>query len=78
MDVREFEKMIINSYEEYLNGELLIDSVESCEQFISTLWYDLLDDIELNKETFGINQDLTDYDSAKMIENRIREVLMNR
>ena len=37
-----------------------------------------MDDIELNREMFGINQAIEDYDAAKMIENMIREILINR
>lgn len=33
-------------------------------------------DIELNKEIFGIDQAVEDYDAAKMIENIIKKVLI--
>lgn len=69
---------IIKAYIEYLEGELLEDTPENIELFISVQWYDLLDDIELHKEMFGIDQNEDDYESAKMIENKIREILMNR
>lgn len=68
----------IKAYMEYLEGELLEDTPENIELFISVQWYDLLDDIELHKEMFGIDQSEDDYDAAKMIENMIREILMNR
>ena len=71
----ELKKDIIKSYKEYLEGELLEDSKENIELYISTLWYDLMDDIELNRETFGIDQAVEDYDAAKMIENLIEKVL---
>ena len=74
----ELKRDIIKSYKEYLEGELLEDSKENIELYISTLWYDLMDDIELNKELFGINQELEDYDAGKKIENIINEVLINR
>lgn len=76
--MEELKRDVIKAYEEYLDGELLEDSKENIELYISTLWYDLMDDIELNREIFGIDQAVEDYDSAKMIENRIREILMNR
>ena len=69
---------IIKAYIEYLEGELLEDTPENIELFISVQWYDLLDDIELHKEMFGIDQNEDDYESAKMIENKIREILINR
>lgn len=69
---------IIKAYIEYLEGELLEDTPENIELFISVQWYDLLDDIELHKEMFGIDQNEDDYESAKMIEKMIREILMNR
>ena len=74
----ELKRDIIKSYKEYLEGELLEDSKENIELYISTLWYDLMDDIELNREIFGIDQSVEAYDAAKMIENIIREILMNR
>lgn len=75
MDLKE---ETIKAYMEYLEGELLDDTPENIELFISVQWYDLLDDIELHKEMFGINQSEDDYKSAKMIENMIREILLNR
>ena len=74
----ELKENIINAYKEYLDGELLEDSKENIELYISTLWYDLMDDIELNKEIFGIDQAIDDYDAAKMIEKLIENALMNR
>ena len=68
----------IKAYMEYLEGELLEDTSENIELFISVQWYDLLDDIELHKEMFGIDENEDDYESAKVIENMIREILMNR
>ena len=68
----------IKAYMDYLEGELLEDTPENVELFISVQWYDLLDDIELHKEMFGIDYNEDDYESAKMIENMIREILMNR
>ena len=68
----------IKAYLEYLDGELLEDTPENIELFISIQWYDLLDDIELHKEMFGIDQNEDDYESSKMIENMIREILINR
>ena len=48
---------------------------ENIELYISTLWYDLMDDIELNREIFGIDQAVEDYDAAKLIENMIENIL---
>lgn len=75
MDLKE---ETIKAYLEYLDGELLEDTPESIEMFISVQWYDLLDDIELHKEMFGIDQSEDDCEAAEMIENMIREILMNR
>lgn len=75
MDLKE---ETIKAYLEYLDGELLEDTPESIEMFISVQWYDLLDDIELHKEMFGIDQNEDDCEAAEMIENMIREILINR
>ena len=75
---KELDEIIINNYKEYLDEELLEDSKENIELYISTLWYDLMDDIELNREMFGIDQAIEDYDAAKLIENMIENILKNR
>lgn len=74
----ELKRDIIKSYKEYLEGELLEDSKENIELYISTLWYDLMDDIELNREIFGIDQAVEDYDAVKMIEKIIEDVLIKK
>lgn len=78
MENEELNELIINNYLEYLDGELLDDNTENIDLYISTLWYDLIDDIELNKEMFRIEQNIDDYKAAKMIEKRIQEILINR
>ena len=75
MDLRE---KTIKAYLEYLEGEDLEDTPENIDLYISTLWYDLIDDIELNREMFNINKNIDDYDAAEIIENMIKEILMNR
>lgn len=72
------DEVVINAYLKYLEGELLEDNSENIDLYISTLWYDLMDDIELHKEIFGIEQEVDDYEAAKMIEDMIKEILMNR
>ena len=78
MENKELNEMIINSYKEYLDGELLEDSIENIEQYVSTLYYDLLDDIVINKDLFGIDQSIDDCDAVKMIEDYIEKVLKNK
>ena len=78
MENEELNELIINNYLEYLDGELLDDNTENIDLYISTLWYDLIDDIELNKEMFGIEQDVDDYEAAQMIEEKIKEILINK
>ena len=74
----ELKRDIIKSYKEYLNGELLEDSIKSIEQYVSTLYYDLLDDIEINKDLFGIDQSIDDCDAVEIIEDYIEKVLKNK
>lgn len=78
MENKELNEMIINAYNEYLDGELLEDSVESIEQYVSTLYYDLLDDIEINRDLFGIDQSIDDCAAVEMIEDYIEKVLKNK
>ena len=78
MDDKELKEATIKNYLEYLEGETFEDSPENVDLYISTLWYDLIDDIEINREMFHIDKNVDDYDAAKMIENMIKEILMNR
>ena len=69
---------IIKAYMEYLDEENLEDTLESIELFISLQWYDILDDIELHEEMFEIDKNEDDCETARMVENIIREILRNR
>ena len=74
----DLKEEIIKAYMEYLEGELLEDTLENIDLYISTLWYDLIDDIEINREMFSIDKNVDDYIAAKTIEKMIKEVLINR
>ena len=74
----ELKEATINNYLEYLEGEDLEDTPENVDLYISTLWYDLIDEIEINREMFRIDKNIDDYDAAEMIEDIIKEILMNR
>ena len=74
----ELKDASINNYLEYLEGEDLEDTPENVDLYISTLWYDLIDEIEINREMFRIDKNIDDYDAAEMIEDIIKEILMNR
>ena len=78
MNEEELIESIIKSYMEYIDGELLEDNYESIVQYVSTLNYDLLDDIEINKELFGIPQSLEDWLAVERIEDYIEYVLKNK
>ena len=69
---------IIKAYMEYLDEENLEDTLENIEVFISLQWYDILDDIELHEEMFEIDKNEDDCETARMVENIIREILRNR
>ena len=78
MNEEELIESIIKSYMEYIDGELLEDNYDSIIQYVSTLNYDLLDDIEINKELFGIPQSLEDWLAVERIEDYIEYVLKNK
>ena len=42
------------------------------------MWYDLIDEIEINKEMFGIELEVDDYEAGEMIENMTKEILLNK
>ena len=78
MEEEKLEELIIKNYKEYLDNELLEDTFENIERYISTLYYELLDDIELNKDLFGIEQEMEDYEAIDRIEKYIENILKNR
>ena len=78
MEDKELKKITIKNYMEYLDEEDLEDNIESIDQYISTLWYDLIDEIEINKEMFGIELEVDDYEAGEMIENMTKEILLNK
>ena len=78
MKENELNEITIKNYMEYLDEEDLEDNIESINQYISTLWYDLIDEIEINKEMFGIDHEIDDCEAGKMIEEKIKEILVNR
>lgn len=78
MKNNELKELTIKNYMEYLDEEDLEDNIESINQYISTLWYDLIDEIEVNKEIFGIDHEVDDCEAGNMIEDIIKEILLNR
>lgn len=75
---KDLKKIVIESYMEYLKNELLEDSNENVEQYVSTLYYDILDDIVLNKELFGIEQEISDTEAVNLIEQYIEKILKEK
>ena len=75
---KDLKKIVIESYMEYLKNELLEDSNENVEQYVSTLYYDILDDIVLNKELFGIEQEISDIEAVNLIEQYIEKILKEK
>lgn len=78
MEDKELKEITIKNYMEYLDEEDLEDNIESINQYISTLWYDLIDEIDINKEMFGIEPEVDDCEAGEMIEDMIKEILLNR
>ena len=78
MENKELKEITIKNYMEYLDEEDLEDNIESINQYISTLWYDLIDEIEINKEMFGIDHEVDNCEAGEMIENMIKEILLNK
>ena len=78
MKNNELKELTIKNYMEYLDEEDLEDNIESRNQYISTLWYDLIDEIEVNKEIFRIDHEVDDCEAGNMIEDIIKEILLNR
>lgn len=70
------EEYVIENYYEFLEENDLKNTEVSIDEYISGLYYDLLDNLELERENFGVPKDLSRYAAEEYIEEKIKEILM--
>ena len=70
------EEYVIKNYREFLEENELKNTIENIDLYISGLYYDIMDDLDLERENFGVPSDLTNNSAEKYIEEKIKEILM--
>lgn len=70
--INDFELFYMEHEEEFKNQDIL----KTISLYVASLWYDLMDNIDLDRETFGINKDLNDFDAVTEIEDIITKILI--
>ena len=58
---------------EFAEGENITKKV--IDDFISSLHYDILDNIDIERLTFGIDDEVEDAEAVEMIENKIEKII---
>lgn len=70
------EEFIIKDYREFLEENELENTENNIDIYISGLYYELLNDIEINREDFKVPKDFTDNGAIEYIERQIKNVLL--
>lgn len=70
------DDLVIKDYRKFLEENGLENTEISIDEYISGLYYDLLDNLELERENFGVPKDLSRYAAEEYIEEKIKEILM--
>jgi hypothetical protein len=75
---------IINDFEEYciymtefMNKNINEQSIfETISDYVGSLYYELLDNLQEERKNYGIDEDLTDYEAIIEIEDLITKTLI--
>ena len=75
IDEKELKEIIIKDCNKWLDEQQLSNNIKNIETYISGLYYDLADDIEVIRDDFFVPKDLTDMSAIIYIENYIEKIL---
>lgn len=74
------KEIIINDFELYVKENEKefnnMDFFKVVSLYIASLYYDIVDELENNRETFRIDKDLSDFDAITEIEDIITDVII--
>lgn len=74
------KEIIINDFELYVKENEKefnnMDFFKVVSFYIASLYYDIVDELENNRETFRIDKDLSDFDAITEIEDIITNVII--
>lgn len=71
--INDFELFYMDNEEEFKNQDIL----KTISEYVSGLYYDLLDNLDLERQEFQIDKDLNDFDAVTEIEDIITKILMD-
>ena len=75
VDEKELKEIIIKDCNKWLDEQQLSNNIKNIETYISSLYYDLADDIEVIRDDFFVPKDLTDMSAIIYIENYVEKIL---
>ena len=75
IDEKELKEIIIKDCNKWLDEQQLSNNIKNIETYITGLYYDLADDIEIIRDDFIVPKDLTDMSAIIYIENYIEKIL---
>ena len=75
IDEKELKEIIIKDCNKWLDEQQLSNNIKNIETYITGLYYDLADDIEVIRDDFFVPKDLTDMSAIIYIENYIERIL---
>ena len=75
IDEKELKEIIIKDCNKWLDEQQLSNNIKNIETYITGLYYDLADDIEVIRDDFFVPKDLTDMSAIIYIENYIEKIL---
>ena len=75
VDEKELKEIIIKDCNKWLDEQQLSNNIKNIETYITGLYYDLADDIEVIRDDFFVPKDLTDMSAIIYIENYIERIL---
>ena len=70
------KEYIVKNYKEFLKENKLKNTSENIDLYISAIYYDLLDNLELECREFGIPTELEGIEAQNYIEEQIKNILM--
>ena len=72
------EEYVIKDYQAYLEEQEKEHSEEMMKEYISGLYYDLLDNIDIDRQNFGVPKDIVEnWEAIDYIEEEIEKIIVN-
>lgn len=70
------KEYMIKDYKKFLKEKELKNTIESIDLYIAAIYYELLDNLDIECKNFGIPKDLEGFEAQKYIEEQIENILI--